>query len=309
MRLTDLHRLGQFAAAVGLLVPSLTASPLTWIAIPSSQWGTQYYYTSLSAVITPPRCSNGFGNPGGADTCTQSTSYLTLSGSETVSAYNDANGIHLYAQSFASNTENGVGAVSATGWAEAEGRFVDTLTNNSAATAGFQLAFHMDGSLQAEAYRWAKPAGSYNYTLVGTDQAYLDIQFWGATSGGLLQLLQEWEYNPSAYSGAVNLAIDQDYVTNTILLAPGQSYDYRISAYIKTAAESRGYGSMTGTANMANTLTVTSLSVFDELNNPLPVSLFASSGDVNYGSTPEPGSLVLLALPGAALLLRARRRE
>ncbi len=313
MKLTYGRRVGQIAAIVGLLVPGLTASPI--VLIPSSQWGTQYYQTSLTVwgALSSP-CSNGWGNPSANVTCSESAAYYKFSGAETASAYNDANGIHLYAQSFASDTDDGYAAGSwATGWADAQGAFYDTLTNNSSAPAKFQIGVHVDGSLQADAFRYAQLPNSYGWTLVASDGAEMDIYFYGAPWGSPLQYLQDWVIPEQIDGSALNQTISRDFLTGAITLAPGASYDYRIVAELYTSSRSNGYNnSLTATADMANTLKLTGLSAFDESGRALPASTFGSLEGVNYSGTssgtPEPGPFGLVAVPGVALLLYTRRR-
>jgi hypothetical protein len=146
--------------------------------------------------------------------------------------------------------------------------------------------------------------------VVADDGASLSIHFYGTPAGGALKDLQDWSYDPIASWGAVNQSIDQDYVTNAILLAPSASYNYKIEVDAITSSESHGDNtSLTATSNMANTLSITGLSVFDQSNNPLPLSYLTSSDGMDYSGVPEPGTLGLLAVPAAALLLRARRRR
>jgi hypothetical protein len=271
-------------------------------------------------------CSNGWGSTSSSSSCTQSESSTLYAGTATVQSYDDANGIHVYASAAATNNQDffsSSGPYYSWANADAKGAFSDTLTNNSGVAAGIQISFHVDGTLTVTP---GQKSGSFTEA---DDGASLTIQLSGAESSPNWYypnpVLEPWDSDtygkqdvisissPNVINPALTETIDQDFVTYTIFLAPGESYYFSITIDANANAQANGSSSpqtVHGTSDASDTLSITGLSAFNSSNNnPLPLTEFSSADGMNYSGIPEPGTLGLLAMPIGALLLRAWRRR
>jgi hypothetical protein len=270
------------------------------IILPASQWGPGALNIALNVAYnqgTLPvgqySCVTGFGSGNTGSSC-QITDTGTGTSTGIASAYNDVNGIHVYAE------VDSAGAESST--AEAFSAFTDTITNLSGVTANFQVGFNVDGSLVdnggASSFLFVDVWNGYAYSTIQDDETGVQYQEFRLTGS-----------NPTA-----TLPINQNFLTNSVTLAPGASYTFSISmdAY---AATSQGSGPSLDNASAitdaANTLTLTTFSATDSDGNPLPVSDFSSSSGVDYSgvSAPEPSTLSLCGFLSIPVFIRIWRRK
>lgn len=264
----------------------LFALPLSaGIMLPTAEWGsgvgtvlaTVYNYSGnsyCSLTTTPDTCSvtavsnqphNFLNNPDG-----------TAHG--IITAYTDANGVHVYAEAggsgFSSTTAQGAASM------------YDTIYNPTNVAAQYQFTFHLDAELftRSSASEW------------------LDFSF-NNGAGFQTQL---------GYGGAGTYSFVDQNITTGIFTVAANSYR-NWSAVLSTsvsvstqAGATYAAGLPLGFVDASNTLSLTAISIFDTDGNPLTSSGLTSYAGFDYsqsntGATPEPATAVLMV--GALAIL------